>query len=165
MQVENACNTSGTCVVYMGMTDEEIYVKYRDELIRYATALVGPSNAEDVLSSVVTRVYRSRRSLTDFESPRPYLMKAVLNESLNRRKAPHEDAPRDFGVEPRRSQPEVLEAVAALPMQQRAAIYLSYWGGMNSKEVGELMGCRPATVRRYVYLAKKKLKAVLNDDN
>jgi RNA polymerase sigma factor (sigma-70 family) len=149
----------------MGMTDEEIYVKYRDELIRYATALVGPSNAEDVLSSVVTRVYRSRRSLSEFDSPRPYLMKAVLNESLNRRKAPHDDVLRDFGVEPRRSQPEVLEAVAALPMQQRAAIYLSYWGGMASKEVGELMGCGSATVRRYVYLAKKKLEAVLNDDN
>jgi DNA-directed RNA polymerase specialized sigma24 family protein len=50
------------------------------------------------------------------------------NEALNGRKALREEALRDFGVEPRRSQPEVLEAVAALPVQQRAAIYLSYWG-------------------------------------
>ena len=164
-QIANARNTSGCRVVYMGMTDEEIYVKYRDELIRYATALVGPASAEDVLSSVITRVYRSRRSLADIESPKPYLMKAVLNEALNRKKVPQEEPLRDFGVEPRRSQPEVLEAVARLPMQQRAAIYLSYWGGMNSKEVGELMGCGSATVRRYVHLAKKKLEAVLNDDN
>lgn len=34
VQDENACNISGTGVVYMGMTAEEIYVNYRDELIR-----------------------------------------------------------------------------------------------------------------------------------
>lgn len=68
------------------MTDEEIYLKYRDELIRYATALVGPSDAEDVLSSVVTRLYRSKRSLGALEFPRPYLMKAVLHEALNWRR-------------------------------------------------------------------------------
>ena len=59
MVADVACNTWGVSRVYRGMTDEEIYVKYRDELIRYATVLVGPSDAEDVLSSVVTRLYRS----------------------------------------------------------------------------------------------------------
>lgn len=146
------------------MTDEEIYVKYRDELIRYATALVGPGNAEDMLSSVITRVYKSRRSLTEIDSPRPYLMKAVLNEALNFRSKPPTSELREFGVEPKRSRPEVLEAVVELPLQQRAAIYLSYWGGMNSTEVGDLMGCRAATVRRYIHLAHKKLEAVLADE-
>lgn len=68
-------------------------------------------------------------------------MKSVLNESINWRNAQHE-----------------------LPQQQRAAIYLSYSCGMPSNEVGDLMGCRPATVRRYVHLARRKLEAVLNDD-
>jgi len=45
VQGENACNTSGTWAVSMGMTDEEIYVKYRDELIRYATASSSTSNS------------------------------------------------------------------------------------------------------------------------
>ncbi len=147
------------------MTDEEIYGKYRNELVRYATVLAGPANAEDVLSSVLTRLYKSRRSLSEIENPRPYLMKAVLNEALNRRKKPLEEVLGDFGVEPRRSQPEVLDSVASLPERQRAAIYLSFWGGMTSEEVGELMGCRPATVRRYVHLAKRKLEAVLSDDD
>lgn len=148
----------------MGMTDEEIYVKYRDELIRYATVLVGPADAEDVLSSVLTRIYNSRRSLSRLENPRPYLMKSVLNESINRRNARHELPLFEVAVDPVRSQPEVLQAVQALPQQQRAAIYLSYWCGMQSNEVGDLMGCRPATVRRYVHLARRKLEAVLNDD-
>jgi len=146
------------------MTDEEIYLKYRDELIRYATALVGPSDAEDVLSSVLTRLYRSKRSLGTIESPRPYLMKAVLHESLNQRRHTEDQPLRDIGVEPTRSEPEVLRAVISLPTRQRAATYLTYWCGMNSTEVGDLMGCRPATARRYLHLATHKLAGVLNND-
>lgn len=147
------------------MTDEEIYVKYRDELIRYATALVGPSDAEDVLSSVVTRLYRSKRSLSELEFPHPYLMKAVLHESLNRRRHWGDQPLGEIAVEPVRSEPEVLQAVMSLPTRQRAATYLTYWCGMNSTEVGDLMGCRPATARRYVHLATHRLAGVLNDGN
>jgi DNA-directed RNA polymerase specialized sigma24 family protein len=146
------------------MTDEEIYLKYRDELIRYATALVGPSDAEDVLSSVLTRLYRSNRSLGALEFPRPYLMKAVLHESLNERRHWGNQPLAEVAVEPNRSEPEVLEAVLSLPTRQRAATYLTFWCGMNSTEVGNLMGCRPATARRYVHLATRKLSGVLNND-
>ncbi len=145
------------------MTDEEIYLKYRDELIRYATALVGPSDAEDVLSSVVTRLYRSKRSLGALEFPRPYLMKAVLHEALNRRRHWGDQPLGEIAVEPVRSEPEVLQAVMSLPTRQRAATYLTFWCGMNSTEVGDVMGCRPATARRYVHLATRKLAGVLND--
>jgi len=144
-------------------TDEEIYLKYRDELVRYATALVGPSEADDVLSSVLTRVYKSRRTLTSLESARPYLMRAVLNESLNRKANKGTQPLFEVAVEPVRSQPEVLESVLSLPTRQRAAVYLTFWCGMTSDEVGELMGCRPSTVRRYVFLAKRKLAEVLID--
>lgn len=146
--------------------DEAIYRQHKYDLIRYATILVGPSDAEDVLSTVIARVYKSRRTLSDLDAPRPYLMKAVFHESLDRRKKKQkQELPlMDHAIDPVKSRPEVLDAVAALPIQQRAAIFLSYWVGMNSNEAAELMGCRPATVRRYVHLAKKKLEAVLDDE-
>jgi DNA-directed RNA polymerase specialized sigma24 family protein len=41
----------GTVVRCMGVeSDAEIYIKYRDDLLRYATSLVGPDQAEDVVS-------------------------------------------------------------------------------------------------------------------
>ena len=61
------------------MDDEQIYLNHRDDLIRYATVLVGPTAAEDVVSVVVMRVL-SRRRLSDLAAPRPYLFRAVLNE-------------------------------------------------------------------------------------
>lgn len=60
--------------------DDDIWNKYRDELTRYAGALVGRDEADDVLSTVVTRILRWRR-LADLDDPRSYLYRAVLNES------------------------------------------------------------------------------------
>ncbi len=54
----------------MGMDgDAEVYAKYRDDLLRYATGLVGAGRAEDVVSTVVLRTIR-RRSLADLDNPR-----------------------------------------------------------------------------------------------
>ncbi len=142
--------------------DETIYRELKGDLIRYATILVGPSDAEDVLSTVIARLYRSRRTLTDLESPRPYLMKAVFNEAMDRRRRKQMLPLVDQAIEPATARPDVLAAVVDLPLQQRAAIYLSYWVGMTSDEAARHMGCRPATVRRYLHLAKGKLEGVLD---
>ena len=61
-----------------GMKDAAIWAQHRDELTRYATVLVGPSEADDVLSTVVLRLLR-RRSLGDLSDPRAYLFRSVLN--------------------------------------------------------------------------------------
>ena len=145
------------------VNDEELYAKHRDELIRYATVLVGPSDAPDVLSAVITRLLKSRRRLADLREPRSYLMRAVLNESRNHRKRETGTAAlTEIAVEPHRSDPDVLAAVIGLPRRQRAAVYLTYWGDMNSTEVAELMGCRPATVRRYLHLARLALQGAIH---
>ena len=39
----------------MGVTDREVYEEIAPDLMRYATALVGPDHAPDVVSTVVTR--------------------------------------------------------------------------------------------------------------
>ena len=146
-----------------GGMDEAIYRRHKHDLIRYATVLVGPSDAEDVLSTVIARVYRSRRTLSDLAEPRPYLMKAVFHESLDRKKRKQSLPLVDQAISPVNSRPEVLDAVMELPIQQRAAVYLTYWVGMTSDEAAGFMGCQASTVRRYLHLARKKLEAVLDD--
>ena len=143
--------------------DEEIYLKHRDELVRYATVLVGPDAAPDVVSTVVTKVLSSRRSLADLREPRPYLMRGVLNESIRHREKSHRQHTVGLPVIAKQSHPEVLDAVVALPPRQRAAVYLTYWAELRSHEAAHLMGCRSATVRRYLHLANKKLKEALDD--
>ena len=145
------------------MDDETIYRENRDDLIRYAAVLMGPTSAEDAVSTVVLRVL-ARRRLVDLEDARPYLFRAVLNECRTRldRDRHHltlVDIDRSQSIH---VQPEVLAAVLALPVRQRAATYLVYWVGTSMAETARLMGIRPGTVKRYLYLARRTLKGVLD---
>lgn len=146
----------------MGMDDAAIWRKHKEELIRYATVLVGVDQAEDVLSTIVERVLRRKGSLTTLDDARPYLFRAVLNESRGtiRRKRiiPWE---RDFVEDHIEFRPDVAVAVGGLPARQRAAVYLFYWRDLPVAEIAGLMGCRPGTVKRYLHLSRNHLRKVL----
>jgi RNA polymerase sigma-70 factor (ECF subfamily) len=145
-----------------GVDDAAIWRKHKEELIRYATVLVGADHSEDVLSTVVERVLRRHGSLSHLDDARPYLFRAVLNESrgrIRRRRAiPWE---REFIEDHIGFRPDVAAAVGSLPERQRAAVYLTYWRDLPVSEVADLMGCRPGTVKRYLHLSRDRLKEVL----
>lgn len=147
------------------MDDDAIWRKHAAELTRYATALVGPGDAEDVLSGAVERVLRSKGSLGALDEPRPYLFKTVLNEARDtlRRRSRNEASAFEPVSHLPEVRPDVVAAVAALPVRQRAAVYLTYWQDRSIAETARLMGCRPGTVKRYLHLARSKLKEVLED--
>lgn len=143
------------------MDDAAIWRKYKDELVRYATVLVGPAHAEDVLSAVVERILRNRGSLSELDDARPYLFKAVLNEGRNhlrRSSRPRGAWAADLVEMPPEVRPDVVTAVARLPERQRAAVYLTYWRDLPIAEVAALMGCRAGTVKRYLHLARTRLE-------
>ncbi len=153
----------------MSVNDREVYEEIAPELMRYATALVGPDHAQDIVSTVVTRVLQRAGGLVGLAKPKPYLMRAVLNESMGfkRQRARRQTYPMarvpDIGV------PEVevgnLEAlVMELPPQQRAAAYLVFFLEYSPSEAAELMGVRAGTVRRYLHLARKKLEEAVGGD-
>jgi RNA polymerase sigma-70 factor (ECF subfamily) len=145
-----------------GVDDAAIWRKHKEELIRFATVVVGVDQAEDVLSTVVERVLRRKGSLTALDDARPYLFQAVLNESRGRirrrRVIPWE---RDLVEDHVGFRPDVALAVGSLPERQRAAVYLTYWWDLSVGEVAELMGCRPGTVKRYLHLSRNRLRKVL----
>lgn len=131
--------------------------------MRYAAVLVGAADADDVVSAVVLRTL-ARRRLSDLDDARPYLFRAVLNESrslLSRRR----DAPSvvDVGVSDSDPRFEILGAVLALAPQQRAATYLVYWADLSISEASMLMGIRPGTVKRYLFLARRSLRGALDE--
>jgi RNA polymerase sigma factor (sigma-70 family) len=145
-----------------GVESGTIWRAHSSELIRYATVLVGPDHAEDVLSAVVERVLRRDGGLASLAEPRPYLFKAVLNESRNHLRAEGRKALWADGIVTLPEvRPEVFGAVAGLPERQRAAVYLTYWRDLPVHQVAGLMGCRPGTVKRYLHLARHRLEGVL----
>ena len=145
-------------------SDAEIYALLKDDLVQYATALVGPDSAGDVVSTVVVRVL-SAGSLGDLREPRPYLFRGVLNEATSTRARAARE-PASAVTETVRDHPnihpEVMLAVRGLPMQQRAVTYLVYWAGHTIAETADLMGLGQGTVKRYLSLARATLKGVLH---
>lgn len=148
----------------LGVDDADIWLKCKDDLVRYASVLVGPGDAEDVVSTVFLRVL-DRRRLDDLEDARRYLFRAVLNECRTRgSRRSSTSGFVDLPVPPPSDpEPEILDAVLSLPMRQRAATFLVYWADLSVAETAEMMGARPGTVKRYLHLARGKLKGVLDE--
>ena len=137
------------------------------DLMRYATALVGISDANDVVSAVVTRVLERRGGLAGLDDPKPYLMKAVLNEVRMRHRSKTRQT-RALAVlggsgAGGSEHDEVLDVVMDLPPRQRAAVFLAYYEQYTPTEIAELMECRPGTARRYLHIARAKLKEALDE--
>ena len=80
------CGRSGRVSVVMddGDADAEVYEKYADELIRFATTLVGPSDAPDVLSVAVIGALASSQ-WPRVSNRRAYLYRSVLNAARSLR--------------------------------------------------------------------------------
>lgn len=153
----------------MAGSDREIYLAIRHEVLRFAVTLAGTKDAEDVVSNVITRLLASGRSLGDLENPKAYVMQAVMNESksLARKKArTGEELELGIGLVAsvdgdHDSRIDMLRAVSRLPLRQRATIFLAYWAGYNSPEIARLLGIRPGTARRYLHMARTRLRKEL----
>jgi DNA-directed RNA polymerase specialized sigma24 family protein len=99
--------------------DEELYRKYSDALIRFATGLVGPDNAPDVVSSAVLSCLTSP-TWSEVADKKPYLYRSVYNEaaafrrSSLRRSSREQRAAQPEPTETYEIRPEVLETVRKL---------------------------------------------------
>jgi RNA polymerase sigma factor (sigma-70 family) len=156
--------------VVISNSDDEVYRKYADELIGFATFLVGPSEAPDVMSEAVVKVLTSRGWI-GVTNQRAYLFRAVLNEARmahrgQRRRRGYEQrgAARDEVHEPTAPRPEVVAAIRRLSPRQRAVIFLTYWDDLDPRGAAALLGISEGAVRRHLARARKALRRTLHDD-
>jgi RNA polymerase sigma-70 factor (ECF subfamily) len=148
-------------------SDTEVYRAHASELMRFATVLVGPDSAHDVVAEAVLRMIGSR-VWTRAEDRRALLFRAVLFEardlqrSAARRRRREEKASIPVAVTLDHDHaPEVWEAVRGLSPQQRAVIFLTYWQDLDVKGVARLLGVTDGTVRRQLARARGRLREVL----
>jgi RNA polymerase sigma factor (sigma-70 family) len=151
----------------MDEADAQVYEKYADELIRFATALTGPSMAEDVLSDAMLRVFASP-SWKAVKNKRAYLHRAVLNEALQARRSIDRRLRREqlaAGRPPSESsfadRLELLDALRRLSMRQRAVVYLTYWIGLDASEIARALDISLRTVERELSASRRRLEVLL----
>lgn len=157
-------------IVRCRVTPAEMYDKYADELIRYATALAGPSGAEDVVSSALVRCFE-RTDWSTVRDPRSYLYRTVLNEARSqhrssqrrlRRDAIHAKACRRDDEAPTMVRGEVLTALGHLGPRERAVVFLTYWADLSVAEIADRLDQSERTVARDLAQARRTLEELLS---
>ncbi len=144
-----------------------LYRTHREELMRFATALVGPNDAPDVFSTALVKAFSSA-SFAGVTNKRAFLYRVVFNEAnrfLRRRARRPVVEARGSHVEHWRMptlHPEVAAAVRRLSGRQRAAIYLTYWADLTPAQVAEHLNISEGTVRRHLARARARLREVLH---
>ncbi len=144
------------------MDDEQVYRNYARELTEYATTLVGPFDAADVVTDACLRAFRSK-GWPEVANRRAYLYRTVLSVANDHHRSTLSRRLREMKTAPRHEVPpvevdfDVLRAVARLSVQQRASVYLTYWADLTPDEVAMRMGVSPGTVKRHLARARKRL--------
>ncbi len=145
------------------------YLKHADDLLRFASAVAGPSAADDVVAAVVMRVLVESDDWRSIRNLRGYLVRSVMNETIDRQRRSsrrRRRERRDSMFAPNASfddhvRTEVLDAVGRLTPRQRAVVYLTYWLDQSASEVANELDVSVRTVERELTHARRELEVLL----
>lgn len=151
------------------MDNESVFRNYSEELTRYATGLVGPFDAPDVVTDACLKAFETR-NWPEVVDRRAYLYRTVLTvahdhhrRTLSRRVRELKSAGPDQIPDPAAAiDVAVLDAVARLSVQQRAAVFLTYWEDLSPEAVADRMGVSVGSVKRHLARARKRLGEILS---
>lgn len=155
-------------VVVIAQATIDLYQDNAKSLIAYASTLVGPSNAEDLVSDTMVRVF-DRVDLGAIENPRGYLFTAVLNQARSDGRSSQARRRRESVVSiPGRVAPaqtsglDELGVLGSLSTRERAVIYLTYWEDMAVGDVAACLGVSDGSVRSYLARARDKIRKAIS---
>jgi RNA polymerase sigma-70 factor (ECF subfamily) len=144
---------------------EEAYVQYGEGLVRFAAALVGSDNAEDLVASTFLGLLRSRPRLIEHTSA--YLYQCVLNAAQKHHRAEFRRSRRELtsttaiSYEAHDVDSDVVNALRSLSPQQRAIVYLSYWEDLSASAVAARLGLSSGTVHKQLARSRQRLREAL----
>ena len=153
----------------------ETLLAHRDWMRRMATAL---TKDEDAADDLVQDTYQTalRGFPSDLRGARGWLATVARNRwrdllRIGRRRGVRERAasaeshsapsPQEI-LERMELEKTLAELVSALPEAERQAVYLKYFDGCDSVEIGRRLGCPEGTVRWRIKVAIQRLRAQLD---
>jgi len=155
-----------------------LYSEHAVSLIRLAYLMLGDrAAAEDAVQDAFCGLYRHWDRLTDPNRALGYVRTAVLNASRSalRRQAPSRRLMEyQAGYQPpavsaeaavlgREERAEVMRAVRQLPDRQREALVLRFYLDLPEREIAQIMGLRPGSVRSATHRALRALGQLLGE--
>ena len=147
---------------------EELVTQYENTLFRAALAILGDAQeAEDAVQETYLRYLEKCPELRDENHEKAWLLKVTANrcKSVLRQRRRHPAVELlDVYPAPDNDTRELMEAVLALPANQRAAVHLFYYEGYSTGEIAAILGQRPGTVRSHLSRGREALRQKLKGD-
>ena len=141
-----------------------LFQRYKDPVYRLALSMTGsPADAEDVCQTVFLKLLEKQPELPP-EREKAWLLQVAANEcrSLWRRLRRRPTVPLEEILNLAAPQGEpLLRRVMELPRKDQAVLYLHYYEGFSTREVGKLLHISQSAVTTRLLRARKKLKEEL----
>jgi len=149
---------------------EAVYERHVNMLFRVALAYVkSRATAEDIVADAFLKLLKANVGFKSQEHEKAWLLRTTINLCKNHQKhwwnkrADIDDYQSLASSEEFRDD-EVLKAVMELPERYKAAIYLYYYEGYDSKEIAEMLEKPRSTILNHLSEARKLLKGVLENE-
>lgn len=153
--------------------------RYQGKAARAAFLVIGdPSLAQDVVQETFLRIADRIQSFDETLPFEPYLIRSVINASLNMVRDDRKLMSLDGGthevenlleqaasvesqVEFSELQQKIIDALSRLPARQRAAIVQRYYLDMSENEMASVLAAAPGTVKWLLSTARERLRGLL----
>lgn len=151
----------------MDERDARVWEKHSAELTRFATTLVGPTRAEDVVADAVL-TSMATAGWRDVADHRAYLFRAVHNQAKMLHRSEHRRTNREHraadvpGAVATERWVEVRDAMSRLGTRERAVLYLAYWLDLPTHEISDTLGLSRRTTLRALEKARRILERNLS---
>ncbi len=160
---------------------ETLIAHYQLKAVRAAYFIVQDEpTAEDIVQDAFLNIYERMRYFDETRPFEPYLMRSVINTALNVARQYERFVPTandgsldgldsllshaegvENQVELGEIKRQILEAIASLPVRQRAAVVQRYYLEMSEQEMAAALGAAPGTVKWLLNAARSRLRALL----
>lgn len=154
---------------------EQLVRKYQDLAVRTAYVIAGGAEAQDAAQEAFVKAYRSLGRFRPGSPFRPWLLRIVANEAINRRRAARRQTdlavrsaegrlagdavPSPEGAALAQEQErELLAAVNGLRPEDRLVIAYRFWFELSEAEMAEALGCARGTVKSRLSRALRRLR-------
>ncbi|HEU0239439.1 MAG TPA: SigE family RNA polymerase sigma factor [Micromonosporaceae bacterium] len=135
--------------------------------LRLARLLTGDWHvAEELLQDSLVRLYTHWPRVSSVGDPHAYLRRMLVNGNVSRwrrhgRERLVDVVPDRFGPDTGSPDPELREALLALPWHQRAVVVLRHYEDLSEKAVAEALDCSVGTVKSQHARALTRLRQLL----
>ncbi len=151
------------------------YVATWPRLFRTTYAVAGDrQRTEDALQTAFAQAWSRWARVSAADDPIAYVRRMAVNAAISaHRRAwvrqetsvpdlPDRPAPRPepTAIEPT-GHDSTWQVVQGLPPRQRAVVVLRYYEGLSEREIADVLGCRPGTVKSQASAALSTLRARL----